>query len=333
MLSCKQTKVSYFWSIFWLNINIWILDEVVDNNSCKSDSIITEDVKEDVADLDNASVKVVEETIADYEISDTHETEHDPVADNTDNSTESTVDIADLEEVQFPANHYFNYINVNSDNVFSTEDYFISKPKTICDNDIKEPMSDLRHFLMHLPEPVSSKDCDVILGPENTLRLETGKKEKSLNNNSLKEKPAAMKQNKSDKNFLTTLKRHFSNLSKKSKDSKNKKEMKQNSTETKSQVTSNLTDGPRMTSTPLTRCASFSHPGDTSYGPRDIEYRYNCASNKCIPDEVGGYNYGGDLPLPPLYRTTALRKQHQRWSFAGASLTVPSTQADEVRPW
>ena len=145
-------------------------------------------------------MKVVGETIADYEISDTHETENDPVADNIDNSTESTVDIADLEEVQFPANHYFNYINVNSDNVFSTEDYFISKPKTICDNDIKEPMSDLRHFLMHLPEPVSSKDCDVILGPENTLRLETGKKEKSLNNNSLKEKPAAMKQNKSDKN-------------------------------------------------------------------------------------------------------------------------------------
>ena len=60
---------------------------------------------------------------------------------------------------------------------------------------------------------------------------------------------------------------------------------------------------PRMTSTPVVKCGGLSETESPT-------------------------SYGGDLP--PLYRTAALRNQHQRWSFAPPLLSPSPGQPDHL---
>ena len=82
--------------------------------------------------------------------------------------------------------------------------------------------------------------------------------------------------------FLGSLKKRFKSLQ-----SKSKVETEENLSEFRAGV-------PRMTSTPVVKCGGRSQTESPS-------------------------SYGGDLP--PLYRTAALRNQHQRWSFAAPLLS------------
>ena len=76
----------------------------------------------------------------------------------------------------------------------------------------------------------------------------------------------------------------------------------------------NTNNVPRMTSTPVQRCQSVSVADRGQDEQPDL-----------------GYNCGGDLP--PLYRTQALKRQHQmtqRWSFAGGTpIPPPLMPADQ----
>ena len=71
-----------------------------------------------------------------------------------------------------------------------------------------------------------------------------------------------------------------------------------------------------MTSTPLIHESSISNNRHYQYCDNIFTPSSDNRDRPLGPD--GSYNCAGDLlPLSPLYRTQALRKQHQRWSFAG----------------
>ena len=201
---------------------------------------------------------------------------------NESNETESTANIAELEQV-LPS--------PSSGDTGVTETDGVSAPEPELSNIIEDHQTNLREFLMHLPEPVLSQ-------VSYQQELENGNKITPTHFEAEKEKP------KGSQNVFGRLKKQFNSWMTKTTNKKDEKDEKK---------VNNL---PWMTSTPVQRCQSFSVGDRSARGEEE--------------QTASVYNCGGDLP--PLYRTIALKRQHQgvqRWSFAGAPPPDPLMSADQ----